>query len=352
VVDTPEREDRLRGTRFAGELRRQLEAVAAHAGVRERRHRRRRRFIFIAATIIGAGAALAGAALAGAFDSGTPAPWPEPPLPAESVYPTNAAGQTYGGDKPLVESPDLVAAVGVGGKHGYLRKADVFPDAPTTNPEEAAEETKRSLRGYTIPLYESDGVTQVGVFQMGGPGSEAAGGSRDGDKWRMFATQNGDIVTETTHPDGSMTIETEALDGTVTTRELTAAEAERLRAETATPKSTVTPTPEPVRPAPWLLERMSQLAREAGDPRASAWWELQSRYYLEPIEGDRPESPYEQWATVWLVVLHGDFPGADWRYWLLDKDSHNVLASGESDEKFTMSGPQLPPPEGPVKLGE
>jgi RNA polymerase sigma factor (sigma-70 family) len=93
-------------------------------------------------------------------------------------------------------------------------------------------------------------------------------------------------------------------------------------------------------------------AVDAGDAHATAWWELQARYYLKPIEGDKtPESPYQQWASVRLVILHGDFPGEDWRYWLLDRDSHNVLSSGRSDTRFKMSGPQLPAPQGPITLG-
>lgn len=321
----------------------------------ERRRRRRRR----SATTLGLAATLAaivlgGAALAGAFDSGSPAPWPEPPLPADSVYPTNAAGETYGVNKPLVERPDLIAAVGEHGVHGFLRKADLGgPNiTPSTPPEEVEEYNNRGLRGYTIPLYASDGVTQVGVFQVGGPGSQVRMKQADGTVVTEEADKDGNIITTTTHPDGSVTIETEALDGTVTTEELTAAEAKRLKEETATPKPTKTATHEPDRPRDWLLARMDALAREAGDAHATAWWELQWRYYLKPIEGDNwPESPYQRWASVWLVILRGDFPGEDWRYWLLDPDSHNVLSSGQSDTRFEMSGPQLPPPQGPITLG-
>ncbi|HEX5642773.1 MAG TPA: hypothetical protein VFZ86_10630 [Thermoleophilia bacterium] len=318
----------------------------------EHRRRRGRRSIAtlgLAATL--AAIALASAALAGAFDSSSPAPWPEPPLPAESVYPTNAAGETYGANKPLVERPDLMAAVNRQGVHGYIRRSDMEP--PPGSPEEAEQANKDSLRGYTIPLYEADGVTQIGVFQVGGPGSGSGGTMADGTKFEQTSDEDGNIITTTTHPDGSVTIATEALDGTVTTQELTAAEAKRLRQETAaTPKPTTTPTRGPDKPRDWLLRRMSQLARDAGDAHATAWWELQSRYYLKPIEGDKtPESPYQQWASVWLVILHGDFAGGDWRYWLLDQDSHNVLSSGQSDTRFVMSGPQLPPPQGPITLG-
>ena len=318
----------------------------------ERRRRRRRRSVAtlgLAATL--AAIVLGGAALAGAFDSSSPAPWPTPPLPAEFVYPTNAAGETYGKGKALVEEPDLIAAIGRHGVHGYLRESDIDGTPPKT-PEEAVAQTKRSLRGYTVPLYKADGVTQIGVFQVGGPGTKAIGKQADGTVISQEADRDGNIITTTTRPDGTMTIETEALDGAVTTKTLTAAEAKRLKQETATPKPTATPTHAPPMPRDWLLEHMSELARDAGDAHAIAWWALQTRYYLKPIEGDKtPESPYQQWAMVWLVILHGDFRGADWRYWLLDPDSHNVLATGQSDTRFKMSGPQLPMPLGPITLG-
>ena len=317
----------------------------------ERRRRRRHRSV----ATLGLAAALAaivlgGAALAGAFDADSPAPWPEPPLPAESVYPTNAAGQTYGGGKALVEEPDLVAVLATNGKHGYCLRSD-FEGTPPKTPEEAEEITKRSLRGYTIPVYESDGVTQIGVFQIGGPGGKMEGGTADGGKMTMEADTHGNIITTTTHPDGTVTVKTEALDGTITTKTY---EHEADVPKVETPKLTVrtAPKPEPDKPRAWLLERMSQLARDAGDAHATAWWELQTRYYLKGVEGDKsPDSPYQQWTTVWLVILHGDFAGGSWRYWLLDRDSHNVLSQAQSDKPFDTSSHDLQPMPGPIKLG-
>jgi hypothetical protein len=312
----------------------------------ERRRRRHRSVATLALAAALAALALGGAALAGAFDSDSPVPWPEPPLPAESVYPTNAAGQTYGGDKPLVENPDLVKVLATNGKVGYSLKPDIYPDPDPMTPEEAEEMTKRGLRGYMVPVYGSDGVTQIGVFQVGGPGSQAVYGRADGTV-TMEADADGTIITTTVASDGTTTIETEALDGTVTTKTLTAAEAARLK---ETPKPASRPSRRTVQPPAWLLERMSQLARDAGDARATAWWELQFRHYLKRIEGHQtPESPYQQWATVWLIILHGDFVRGDWRYWLLDQDSHNVLSQGASDRAFDAS---RVPPEGPITLGE
>ena len=105
-----------------------------------------------------------------------------------------------------------------------------------------------------------------------------------------------------------MTIETEALDGTVTTKTLTAAEARR-RKDSMASRPSPEPSREPDKPKAWLLEQMSGLARDAGDARATARWELQTRYYLKRHRGRRdwPTSPYRQWTDVWLVIMHGDF---------------------------------------------
>ena len=128
--------------------------------------------------------------------------------------------------------------------------------------------TKRGLRGYTIPVYEADGVTQIGVFQVGGPGTTVQREQADGDTVTRTADADGNIITTTTHPDGTVTIETEALDGTVTTKTLTAAEAKRLKQETATPKPTATPTHE-ARQAARLAARAHVPARSRRRRRPS-----------------------------------------------------------------------------------
>jgi hypothetical protein len=314
----------------------------------ERRRRRRRRSV----TALGLAAALTaivlgGAALAGAFDSSSRVPWPEPPLPAESVYPTNAAGQTYGGAKPLAEDPDLVGVVATNGKHGYSRRLDIFPD-PRTDAEADAL-LRAGLRGYTVPVFKPDGVTQIGVFLMGGLGTEARGGG-GGITWEMHADGSGSIVTTTTRQDGSAIVETEAMDGSVTVKTLTAAEASALSRETARPMPRPSGSPKPVRPPTWLLEQMSRAARDAGDSQAKVFWEPQTRSYLKRIEGKHtPKSPYAQAATVWLIVLHGDFRTCTWMYQVLDYHSHHLLSQGTGDEPFDTS--DMPPLHGPMKLG-
>ncbi len=333
------------------ELPDDMEARVRAALEAERRRRRRQRSV----ASLGLAAALAalvlgGAALAGAFDSDSPAPWPTPPLPAESAYPTNAAGDTYGPDKPLVEEPDLVKVLATNGRQGYAYRDDLEGGGPPRTLDEALVRSKRSLRGYTIPVYEADGRTKIGVFQIGGPGSKAIEKLGDGSTVTRTADADLNIITTTEHPDGTVTVETEALDGTVTTKTY-ADKADVPSIEVPKYRVTALPVPKPDEPPAWLLDSMSSLLREAGATRATARWELQPRYYLKGIEGESwPKSPYAQWTTVWLVIMNGDFPGHAWRYWLLDQDSHNVVSSGSSDEPFPLSRDLLPI-HGPVRLG-
>ncbi len=176
---------------------------------------------------------------------------------------------------------------------------------------------------------------------MGGPGTQAVYGGADGSTVTREADAEGDIITTTVASDGTTTIKTEALDGTVTTKTLTAAEAKLLKEKTATPVPSPTASSKPDKPQAWLLERMSSLARDAGDAHATARWELQTRYYLKGIEGkNAPESPYQQWASVWLVILHGDFAGGGWRYWSIrtrTTSSHRPRATSRSIRRATRS---------------
>jgi hypothetical protein len=66
----------------------------------------------------------------------------------------NANGQTYGTPNEN-GMPDLQAAQATNGKIGYIYFDDLMPTDP-------------ALQGdHDIPVYESDGVTQIGVFHLG-----------------------------------------------------------------------------------------------------------------------------------------------------------------------------------------
>ncbi len=86
----------------------------------------------------------------------------------------NAAGETYGTllnvTVPGTE-PDLVKALGVDGiTMGYVRWSDLNGPEPKTLAE-AANQSKYAATK-RIPLYESDGKTIIGEFEMGPGDSE------------------------------------------------------------------------------------------------------------------------------------------------------------------------------------
>jgi len=93
----------------------------------------------------------------------------------------NANGQTYGVAGSIEGSPDLVSVGGVAPDgtqvNGYVRDSELnasSPDHPglPSSPDEALrwqEETQQKYpNGWTIPVYTSDGTTQIGTFHIGG----------------------------------------------------------------------------------------------------------------------------------------------------------------------------------------
>jgi hypothetical protein len=83
-------------------------------------------------------------------------------------YKTNANGQTYGTDGgapagPLDE-PDLVAVQATNGKVGYAYATQLNGRTPTS-PAKAVAENNQPAR--MIPVYQSDGRTQIGQFKVG-----------------------------------------------------------------------------------------------------------------------------------------------------------------------------------------
>jgi len=102
-------------------------------------------------------------------EGGAPAPAVTP------EYPTNAAGQTYGSlsDSVLPEDePDLILVQATNGKGGYVLKEtlDEVTGANVSSPEEAIAWQQRqdaaAWDSITIPVFESDGVSQIGSFEV------------------------------------------------------------------------------------------------------------------------------------------------------------------------------------------
>ncbi|MBU5442748.1 peptidase [Paenibacillus sp. MSJ-34] len=77
-------------------------------------------------------------------------------------YAMNINGDTYGSAVSSNTDPDLILAVGTNGISGYVKSSDLVPEVDS--PEAALEQNKTSDR--TIPLYDVNGETQIGVFKL------------------------------------------------------------------------------------------------------------------------------------------------------------------------------------------
>lgn len=97
-----------------------------------------------------------------------------------TTYGTNANGETYGVAGEGAEQPDLIATSGTDPDgqpvEGYARWAELnafSPDHPSlpSNPDEALEwqleRDQKYPHGWDIPIYSSDGATQIGVQHVG-----------------------------------------------------------------------------------------------------------------------------------------------------------------------------------------
>ncbi|PZT97178.1 MAG: hypothetical protein DI630_22230 [Gordonia sp. (in: high G+C Gram-positive bacteria)] len=108
-----------------------------------------------------------------------PLEWGAAPAPAmaSQEIQRNSRGETFGSAESITnddELPDLVLSIGTNGRTGYIRSADI-PATPTTKaqaetlPETTAADGQR-VRGpaaKTVPVFEADGTTVVGQFQIG-----------------------------------------------------------------------------------------------------------------------------------------------------------------------------------------
>ena len=88
---------------------------------------------------------------------------------ARTPYKTNADGQTYGTDGGApggseVHEPDLVAVIATNGQQGYVYATQLNGPTPTS-PAQAVAQNNQQAR--IIPVYESDGKTQIGQFKVG-----------------------------------------------------------------------------------------------------------------------------------------------------------------------------------------
>ncbi|KKM09708.1 hypothetical protein SY88_17350 [Clostridiales bacterium PH28_bin88] len=104
------------------------------------------------------------------LDIATTSNYPNLSFAPAPVYSTNESGETYGSAlyaTSLETEPDLISARGVDGTLGYVRKVDLNGEMPET-PEQALAEMRRwAGKVRQIPLYDVDGKTVIGVFNVG-----------------------------------------------------------------------------------------------------------------------------------------------------------------------------------------
>ncbi|MED1788152.1 peptidase [Brevibacillus laterosporus] len=83
------------------------------------------------------------------------------------IYDVNGNGETYGSalsEYTIGVEPDLISAIGINEVKGYVRADDLTPDVSSI--EEAIDETSKNDNIRTIPLYDVDGTTILGEFEL------------------------------------------------------------------------------------------------------------------------------------------------------------------------------------------
>lgn len=87
-------------------------------------------------------------------------------------FPTNAKGQTYGpaANVSLANEPDLIFADATNGAKGYIYRSQLWADDGTdvTSPAAAAAYMASATAPRFIPVYEQDGTTVIGEFEIPG----------------------------------------------------------------------------------------------------------------------------------------------------------------------------------------
>lgn len=244
--------------------------------------------------------------------------------------------------KATTHQPTDLVAVAQGGVQGFCYWADL--QGPPADVWQGRITQYTCYRGYGIPMFAADGVTQIGVF-YNGPGGGGGGGFPDGRKFEETADAHGTVISTWRSAAGRVTILRTGLDGARSKNTAVSdpslrriPEAERpttWRAITLWFRDVGPKHPEPTSKAPkaptWLADRMSAAARTAGDPGAIARWTLSFCRCAAPLEGaSSPTSDSGKYRIVWIAVLHGAFNDGDWSYLILDRGAHDVISQGVS----------------------
>ena len=89
------------------------------------------------------------------------------PADAPTDWPKNALGVTYGSGLDALspeDEPDLIRVEATNGKIGYACRSDLEGPQPDSPAAAVAQQKANEGKPDLVPVYEVDGVTQVGVF--------------------------------------------------------------------------------------------------------------------------------------------------------------------------------------------
>ncbi len=95
-------------------------------------------------------------------------------VPHKTDFEVNENGETFGSSANVIyceDEPDLIAARGNNGKSGYVRKTELETDMPSCPEEAMRMQEERERNGNPpriIDVYESDGITVIDTFTVGG----------------------------------------------------------------------------------------------------------------------------------------------------------------------------------------
>jgi len=84
-----------------------------------------------------------------------------------TAWPKNDLGVTYGSALDAVsheDEPDLIRVEATNGKVGYAYRTDLEGPEPSSPAAAIAQQKARGGKPDVIPVYEVDGITQIGVF--------------------------------------------------------------------------------------------------------------------------------------------------------------------------------------------
>jgi hypothetical protein len=125
------------------------------------------RVALIGAAIIAGAALIIGAGNTAASDEESALAAMEAQEATSEPWPMNARGQTYGITIDNREA-DLVRVAATNNRVGYSLSSDLRGPVPRS-PEEALRwQAAQGDKSRFVPVYEADGVTQIGVFEIGG----------------------------------------------------------------------------------------------------------------------------------------------------------------------------------------